>query len=400
MINNGDMLEGGAVSDGRIRVLLVDDQPIIAEAVRRMLDGERDIDFFYCQNPLEALKTAAQVKPTVVLQDLVMPDVDGLTLAKYFRANPATRDIPLIVLSSKEEPSTKYKAFENGANDYMVKLPDKLEVIARIRYHSKAYINFCERNIAMARLQESQNLLRSELEQADAYVKSLLPAKIDNEILKTDWIFRTSTQLGGDCFGYERVGEDNFSMFLLDVCGHGVGAALLSVSVMNVLRSQSLPDVDFTRPSQVLAALNNAFDMEKQNNMYFTLWFGVYNPKTRKLSFASGGHPPALLDCGGGKFERLSTGGMIVGAMPDMSFAEKTVDVPRGAGLYIFSDGVYELRRAQDGRTLGFDEFEARLADSQKRGGDVLENLFAQAAQIQNSERFEDDYSMCRIIFK
>ena len=169
---------------------------------------------------------------------------------------------------------------------------------------------------------------------------------------------------------------------------------------MNVLRSQSLPDVDFTRPSQVLAALDNAFDMEKQNNMYFTLWFGVYNPKTRKLSFASGGHPPALLDCGGGKFERLSTGGMIVGAMPDMSFAEKTVDVPRGAGLYIFSDGVYELRRAQDGRTLGFDEFEARLADSQKRGGDVLENLFAQAAQIQNSERFEDDYSMCRIIFK
>ena len=82
------MLEGGAVSDGRIRVLLVDDQPIIAEAVRRMLDGERDIDFFYCQNPLEALKTAAQVKPTVVLQDLVMPDVDGLTLAKYFGQTP------------------------------------------------------------------------------------------------------------------------------------------------------------------------------------------------------------------------------------------------------------------------------------------------------------------------
>ena len=152
----------------RTKVLMVDDQPIIGEAIRHMLAAEEDVDFFFCEKPTEALSMAAKVNPTVILQDLVMPDVDGLTLVKFFRANPATRDVPLIVWSSKEEPDIKYKAFELGANDYMVKFPDKLEVIARLRYHSKAYINLCERNEAMARLQKSQAALKNELDEADA----------------------------------------------------------------------------------------------------------------------------------------------------------------------------------------------------------------------------------------
>ncbi len=99
----------------RTKVLMVDDQPIIGEAIRHMLAAEEDVDFFFCEKPTEALSMAAKVNPTVILQDLVMPDVDGLTLVKFFRANPATRDVPLIVLSSKEEPDIKYKAFELGA---------------------------------------------------------------------------------------------------------------------------------------------------------------------------------------------------------------------------------------------------------------------------------------------
>jgi PleD family two-component response regulator len=100
-----------------IRVLLVDDQPIICEAVRRILSSHPDIEFHFCENPTNALSEAEKFSPTVILQDLVMPDVDGLTLVKFFKANPKTRDIPLIVLSSKEEPDIKYRAFENGAND-------------------------------------------------------------------------------------------------------------------------------------------------------------------------------------------------------------------------------------------------------------------------------------------
>jgi len=132
----------------RVTVLLVDDQMIIGEAVRRMLADEKDIDFHYCQDATQAIKMAERISPTVILQDLVMPEIEGLTLARYFRANEATRDVPLIVLSSKEEPVTKARAFALGANDYVVKLPDRLELLARIRYHSKGYINLLERNEA------------------------------------------------------------------------------------------------------------------------------------------------------------------------------------------------------------------------------------------------------------
>src|SRR5262249_19690160 len=124
-----------------IVVLLVDDQPIIAEAVRRMLAGEPNVTLHYCQDPTQALQTANRVQPTVILQDLVMPEVDGLMLLKFFRANPATRDTPMIVLSSKEEPVVKAQAFALGASDYLVKLPDKVELIARIRHHSRGYIS-------------------------------------------------------------------------------------------------------------------------------------------------------------------------------------------------------------------------------------------------------------------
>lgn len=98
-------------------VLLVDDQAMVGEAVRRELEPERDIDFHYCAKPDEAVAVAERTRPTVILQDLVMPGIDGLTLVQQYRANPATRDIPIIVLSTKEEPIMKGAAFAAGAND-------------------------------------------------------------------------------------------------------------------------------------------------------------------------------------------------------------------------------------------------------------------------------------------
>ncbi|MGH7245222.1 MAG: HD domain-containing phosphohydrolase [Phycisphaerales bacterium] len=120
-------------------VLLVDDQLIIGEAVRRILAGQSGVKFHFCQNAGDALATAARVGPTVILQDLVMPGADGLDLVKQYRAQEATKQTPIVVLSSKEEGQTKAQAFANGANDYIVKLPDAAELIARIRYHSGGY---------------------------------------------------------------------------------------------------------------------------------------------------------------------------------------------------------------------------------------------------------------------
>lgn len=140
-------------------VLLVDDQAMVAEGIRRMLVDESDIIFHYCDDPKQALETAAKANATVILQDLVMPDIDGMTLVRFFRANPQTQNIPIIVLSTKEDPTVKSDAFTNGASDYLVKLPDKIELIARIRAHSKSYLAQLERDAAYFALREMQKQL-------------------------------------------------------------------------------------------------------------------------------------------------------------------------------------------------------------------------------------------------
>jgi two-component system chemotaxis family response regulator WspR len=146
-------------------VLLIDDQAMVGEAVRRALANQPEIDFHYCSDPTRAIHVAEQIQPTVILQDLIMPGVDGLTLVRQFRAHPFTRDIPIIVLSTKEEPLVKSEAFAAGANDYLVKLPDNIELLARIRHHSKAYVNQLQRDEAYRALRESQQqLLEKNLE--------------------------------------------------------------------------------------------------------------------------------------------------------------------------------------------------------------------------------------------
>ena len=384
-----------------ISVLLIDDQLIIAEAVKRMLNDQSDIVFHYCSDPSKALTTAAEVKPTVILQDLIMPEFNGLLLVKYFRANPVTRDIPIIVLSAKEDPQVKAEAFVLGANDYIVKLPDRVELIARIRYHSNSYIRLLERNEAFKRLEESQKILRSELREAATYVKSLLPAFLHNEI-KTDWRFIPSTQLGGDAFGYHWLDDRHFVIYLLDVCGHGVGAALHSISVINVLRSQNLPRADFYDPSSVLTALNLAFQMEEYNNMFFTIWYGVYDKETRQILYSSGGHPPAILITGESaekaQVHELKTPGIVIGAIPEGKFENAVCQVERFNRLYVYSDGVYEIKRV-NGSMLTLKEFIDLLTKTPRKEGFELDYLVQFTQNIQGKTLFVDDFSLLQIIF-
>lgn len=142
-------------------VLLVDDQAMVAEAIRRMLVDEPDIDFHYCSDPRQAIQTAISLHATIILQDLVMPEIDGMMLVRFYRANPASRDVPIIVLSTKDDPSIKSEAFSNGANDYLVKLPDKVELIARIRAHSRSYMAQAERDAAYQALRDLQRQLEN-----------------------------------------------------------------------------------------------------------------------------------------------------------------------------------------------------------------------------------------------
>ncbi len=174
--------EPASLTRHEIAVLLVDDQTSIGEAVRRMLAGEEDISLHYCQEPTEAIRKAMEISPTVILLDLVMPEIDGLTLLRFFRANALTRFVPIVVLSTKEEPKTKAEAFALGASDYLVKLPDRIEIIARIRHHSGGYINLLQRNEAYRALQESLEQLRIEQEKSERLLLNILPKAIADRL--------------------------------------------------------------------------------------------------------------------------------------------------------------------------------------------------------------------------
>jgi two-component system chemotaxis family response regulator WspR len=186
-----------ATDENAAMVLLVDDQAMIGEAVRRGLAHEDNIDFHFCADPHQAIAQAILIKPTVILQDLVMPGLDGLTLVREYRANPATRDIPIIVLSTKEDPLIKSAAFAAGANDYLVKLPDNIELVARIRYHSRSYMTLLQRDEAYRALRVSQqqlldtNLVLQRLMNSDG-LTGLSNRRHFDEYLELEW--RRSTR--------------------------------------------------------------------------------------------------------------------------------------------------------------------------------------------------------------
>lgn len=225
-------------------VLLVDDQAIIGEALRRALAGETDIDFHYCANPEEAVAVAERTQPTVILQDLVMPGTDGLTLVRRYRENPGTRDIPIIVLSTKEEPTMKSAAFAAGANDYLVKLPDTIELVARIRYHSRSYLNLLQRDEAYRALRQSQqqlletNLELQRLTNSDG-LTSLSNRRYFDEYLGAEWkrAQREQTQLA-----LLMIDVDSFKAYN-DTYGHVAGDEVLR-RVAQVIRENCARPAD------------------------------------------------------------------------------------------------------------------------------------------------------------
>lgn len=245
--------------------------------------------------------------------------------------------------------------------------------------------------------------LSHELSDATGYVKTVLPQPITSGPLLIDWRFIPSLSLGGDSFGYHWIDEDYFAMYLLDVSGHGWSAALLSVSVINVLRSHALPDTDFRDPQQVLFALNNTFPGELHNDMFFTIWYGVYNLSSRQMAYASGGHPPALLFYGSSneqlKVNQLRTPNFVIGGRRDAVYQGKTQLINRPSRLYVFSDGVFDITKI-DGSIWGFNKFLEFMTKTFNAEHSVLEGILDYARGISQKEGFDDDFTILEIFFE
>jgi serine phosphatase RsbU (regulator of sigma subunit) len=237
-----------------------------------------------------------------------------------------------------------------------------------------------------------------ELAGAARYVRSLLPPPF-GEPFAADWRFVPCTELGGDAFGYHWIDADDFVFYLLDVCGHGVGPCLMSVGVVHVLQSESLHDVDFRDPKQVLEALNRRYQMVDSADLFFTLWYGVYHPRTRRLDYSSAGHPPAiLLEPDAAQIRRLATRSPPIGCLGGTAYTCASVTIPPGSRLYLVSDGAFEIA-GPDGAMLTFEGFLEILRGAASAHPLDLDRLFDRVTQLRAGGALEDDCSIVRLAF-
>ena len=360
------------------RVLLIDDQAIVGEAVRRMIASQGTCEYRSVQDPAQAIAVAVEFKPTVILQDIEMPGINGLELLPQYRAHEALRDVPVIMLTGKEDPAVKADAFARGASDYLVKLPHPVELVARIRHHSRGYRFQLERNAAFEALARSEAHMKAEIHRAAAYVRSLLDPPLTDGAVHADWRFVPCEALGGDVFGYHWIDEDHLAAYVIDVSGHGVGPALMGVSAMNLIRSGSLERDQVLDPTRTLQALNGAFQMARHDGMYFTIWYGVYDRRTRELAWAGGGHPPAFLRRGG-ELRKLDSTTFMIGVVDEYDAPTMRTTLEPGDRLYIFSDGVFELHM-QDGGIWGLDRLEELMrADAR---GSMLDLVVRETTRV------------------
>jgi serine phosphatase RsbU (regulator of sigma subunit) len=236
--------------------------------------------------------------------------------------------------------------------------------------------------------------LHRDLEKASRYVLSLLPPPLHDGPIHTEWQFVPSAKLGGDSFGYDWLDTGTFTAFIIDVSGHGIGAAMHSVSVLNILRRRAIPATDFRDPAMVLSSLNTMFQMENHDDMYFTMWYGVVDTRSRTLTYASAGHHPTyLVDAKKTSAVPLKTAGLMIGASPQAKFRSARVTLEPGSALYLFSDGVYEITTPL-GQPWRLEDFVPLLLKPAHDGVSEPERLHRAVRRAADNRGLEDDFSV------
>lgn len=271
---------------------------------------------------------------------------------------------------------------------------------ALVSYEVKGEL-YAREQAYLREIENQQARMERELTDAAMYIRAILPPPM-TEPFRTEWRLEPCSELGGDVFGYHWIDKEHFALYMLDVCGHGAASALLSVGAVQVLRTDGLPHVDFRDPGAVVSAMNNVFLMRNQNNLYFTLWFGVLHVPTRTLRFACAGHPPALLLTSSATksshVQNLGAKGLVLGARENKVYQTHEARIPPGSKLFLLSDGVYEIRQA-DGRMWDQENFLEALIEPLPAEMSRLDHLLAVARLRRGADQLDDDFSIVEFRF-
>lgn len=378
-----------------------------------------------------ALRSISANTPDLVLLDIRMPRMSGFEVCEELKADPASRSVPVIFLSAATDVEDKIKAFRAGGVDYVTKPFEREEVLSRVATHvslfrARAEINrmtealqgrqqsprldqcggpLCSRDPAVdddfADLRVKAAHLAGELESAARYVGSTLPGDLDGPVqVRSSYV--PSREIGGDSYYYQWIDDDHLIVYLIDVSGHGIESAMVSMTVHNVLRSGTIEREILLDPAAMLASLNRLFPMEEHDGNYFTAWYGVYRASDRTLSYSSAGHPPAKAFVRHGTAVRttdLATDTVPVGVFPDTTFRTETFAVPATTDVLIYSDGAFEMMM-NDGRRgsmAGFADLCVKHFETARRPDDgpwSPESLVAELQAISLTGRFDDDCTL------
>ncbi len=397
-----DALAGIEESAGPSRlagsILVVDDDAFNREILTRHLERQGHV-VYQVPDGASALEALDQGSYDLVLLDVMMPGMNGYQFLESVKANPQHRDLHIIVISALEESGSVARCLRLGAEDYLPREFDPVVLRARIESCLERNRLKARERLSIQAVAAAQRRLTAELRRAADYVRGLLPRRVRWPDLRTDWIFLPSRDLGGDGFGYARLRDGRVGLYMLDVSGHGIEAALLSVSLLNRINSQSRADPVLWDPGAILADLNASYRSEDQNCLYFSAWFGLWDPKTRRLRYASAGAPPAALLAPGAPVRELRTEGPAVGVDDRAAYRCAEAEVPPKSALYLFSDGIYETRRSDD-RILGLPEFLGILAETHLRSEPPgVEGIVEAVRAACGRTQFEDDVSLAGFYF-
>lgn len=314
------------------RVLLVDDAKANLDILVEGLKGDHKLSV--AMNGETALQIAARTPPDLVLLDIVMPGLDGYEVCRRMRRMPETAEVPIMFLSSLEDVQNKTRGFEVGANDYLTKPFEMLEVKARVRslLEAKAYSDAVKEAIA------------TELRVAREIQMGMLPHDFTpfEEAYGVSFgaVLEPAREVGGDLYGVCAAGPDRLVMFLGDVSGKGIPASMFMVRTISLARLLSR---EIAEPERILARLNDELAAENPSDMFVTFLCAVYEPTSHRLALANAGHcRPVLLAAGQPPRWAVKNLGTALGFETGLEFERTDLTLNPGDTLILYSDGVSE----------------------------------------------------------
>ncbi|MDH3582974.1 MAG: SpoIIE family protein phosphatase [Phycisphaerae bacterium] len=402
-------------SEGRI--LVVDDDAFQRQILKRRLEGY-GFEVAQADGGAAGIAQIEADRFDVVLLDLMMPEVDGLDVLKHVRKERATTQLPIVMLTAKEGSSDIVQALNVGANDYVGKSADFTVILARIRTQIEAcqsvrrIVELQEQLGEKNRhLQEVNEQLERDLEAASRIQRAYLPAAVpDAPGWDFAWVFKPCQQLGGDMLNIVRLDDDHLGFYILDVVGHGVAAALLSVSICRSLAAPPDPSSVLTvggngkpapapPPAAVAQSLSERFGFNPDTGQFFTIFYGALNLHTGDLRYVTAGHPGPIHLAAGSDPVAIDTPGFPIG-VGDEQYAENQLQLARGDRLYIYSDGVIEASNPQE-KLFGSDRFMGAL-DRQRRNplAGSIDGLVQEVEKWCGDGGLDDDVSVLGLEFQ